>query len=50
MPCRPVAWETDGLVPADLPGAPTGEQVILRFIPYGCTLLRMTEMPNLAEK
>lgn len=50
VPCRPVAWETDGLVPADLPGAPTGEQVILRFIPYGCTLLRMTEMLNLAEK
>lgn len=49
VPCRPVDWAVSGLVPADLPGAPIGEAVELRFIPYGCTLLRMTEMPNLAE-
>ena len=49
VPCRPVDWEVDGLTPADLPGAPRGEAEEKRFIPYGCTLLRMTELPNLTE-
>lgn len=50
VPCRPVEWEMDGLVPADLPGAVTGEREEKRFIPYGCTLLRMTEMVNAADQ
>ena len=46
VPCRPVEWAVDGLVPADLPGTAVGEAEEKLFIPYGCTMLRMTEMVN----
>ncbi len=43
----PVEWEIVDGICSEIPAStvPTGEKVELRMIPYGCTNLRMTEMP-----
>ena len=48
VPCRKVDWRVDGTLPdpsPDIESAADSEP--MRFIPYGCTMLRMTEMPNI---
>ncbi len=51
---RPIAWgmepgQTDvcRATPEDI--TPTGDAVTLRLLPYGCTKLRMTELPCLGQ-
>ena len=43
----PIAWESKNGVCSPYPASavPTGETRMLEFIPYGCTMLRMTELP-----
>jgi hypothetical protein len=43
----PIEWETVDSICTQVPSSrvPTGKTVELEMIPYGCTNLRMTEMP-----
>ena len=47
LPCMPVQWEScDGCAaPLPVSHAAVGPVEIKRFLPYGCTNLRMTELP-----
>lgn len=51
VPCMPVKWESSGGCAAPLPASRTavGPVEIKRFLPYGCTNLRMTELPFLGK-
>ena len=43
----PIEWQSkNGLCsPYPVSNVPTGEVRTMEFIPYGCTMLRMTELP-----
>ncbi len=43
----PIEWQSENGICALLPGSaePTGEREEIALVPYGCTNLRMTEMP-----
>ena len=47
----PLDWKEENGVcrPAPESEEPVGEPVKIKLVPYGCTTLRMTEMPDLTE-
>ncbi|MDL2287200.1 glycoside hydrolase family 127 protein [Eubacteriales bacterium OttesenSCG-928-G02] len=47
VPCREIDWEVNNLVPVSNPDRKTAADDVtyMKFIPYGCTMLRMTELP-----
>ena len=51
MEMVPITWKKEDGICAELPesGVPVGEAGKRRLYPYGCTTLRMTEMPKVGE-
>lgn len=49
MEMVPIAWKKENGICAELPESlkPVGEPAVKRLYPYGCTTLRMTEMPKI---
>ena len=49
VPCRKVEWGVNDLVADRCPNMDSlsAETEMLEFIPYGCTMLRMTQLPNM---
>lgn len=49
--CQSIDWPLENGLVAAVPASrtPTSDSVIVEFIPYGCTNLRLTELPLLSE-
>jgi len=48
VPCCKVDWNVNDMLPEISPNLATAasETELVKFVPYGCTMLRMTELPN----
>lgn len=46
----PIEWESKNGICAEIPGKVCGKQEEITLIPYGCTNIRMTEVPFYPEK
>jgi len=52
VPCRKVEWNVNDTLTDTSPDIASAaeEEEPVKFIPYGCTMLRMTELPNIFSK